>query len=57
MALFARHTRASMLDVIHSDYVRTARAKGLDEQRIVTRHMFRNALVPLMTLTGHCSAC
>lgn len=52
MAQLARYTKASMLDVLHSDYVRTAHAKGLDEQRIVTHHMLRNALVPLVTLMG-----
>ena len=52
MAQFARYTKASMLDVLHADYVRTAHAKGLDEQRIVTHHMLRNALVPLVTLMG-----
>jgi ABC-type dipeptide/oligopeptide/nickel transport system permease component len=41
-----------MLEVTHTDYVRTAHSKGLDEQRIVTRHMFRNALVPLITIAG-----
>lgn len=52
MAQFARYTKASMLDVVHADYVRTAHSKGLDEQRIVTHHMLRNALVPLVTLMG-----
>ena len=52
LAQFARYTKASMLDVLHADYVRTAHAKGLDEQRIVTHHMLRNALVPLVTLMG-----
>jgi len=52
MAQFARYTKASMLDVLHADYVRTAHAKGLDEQQIVTHHMLRNALVPLVTLMG-----
>lgn len=52
IAQVARHARASMLEVTHTDYVRTAHSKGLDEQRIVTRHMFRNALVPLITIAG-----
>ena len=52
MAMIARHTKASMLEVIHSDYVRTAHAKGLDEQRIAVHHLFRNALVPLVTVAG-----
>lgn len=52
LAQVARFTRASMLDVLHADYVRTARSKGLDEQRIVWVHMLRNALVPLVTILG-----
>jgi oligopeptide transport system permease protein len=50
MATIARQTKASMLDVIHADYIRTAHAKGLDEERIVRFHMVRNALVPLLTI-------
>ena len=45
-----RHTRSAMLQVLSSDYVRTARAKGLDERVVVMRHAFRNALVPVVTL-------
>lgn len=52
LAQVARFTRASMLEVLHADYVRTARSKGLDEQRIVWVHMLRNALVPLVTILG-----
>ncbi|HET6380653.1 MAG TPA: ABC transporter permease [candidate division Zixibacteria bacterium] len=52
MAQIARFTRASMLDVIHADYVRTAHSKGVPEDRIVTRHMIRNALIPIATITG-----
>ncbi|MCG8351356.1 MAG: ABC transporter permease [Chloroflexales bacterium] len=48
----ARLTRASMLDVLGKDYVRTARAKGLHEQGIVTRHVLRNALLPVVTALG-----
>jgi len=44
--------RASMLDVINSDYVRTARAKGLAEKRVTMKHAFRNALIPLVTLVA-----
>jgi peptide/nickel transport system permease protein len=44
--------RASMLDVINTDYVRTARAKGLSEWRVIMRHVFRNALIPLTTVTA-----
>lgn len=51
-AQIARFTRASMLDVIHADYVRTAHSKGLPEDRIVTRHMIRNALIPIATIAG-----
>jgi oligopeptide transport system permease protein len=50
MAVIARQTRASMLDVIHADYIRTAHSKGLEEDRIVRFHMIRNALVPLLTI-------
>jgi peptide/nickel transport system permease protein len=47
-----RYTRASMLEVLHQDYVRTARAKGLSESRVVTTHALRNALNPLITQAG-----
>jgi peptide/nickel transport system permease protein len=50
LALYSRYMRASMLDVINSDYIRTARAKGLSEVRVVTRHVVRNALIPLVTV-------
>jgi peptide/nickel transport system permease protein len=50
LALYSRYMRASMLDVINSDYIRTARAKGLSELRVVTRHVVRNALIPLVTV-------
>jgi len=52
MAVLARTVRASMLDVLDSDYVRTARAKGLSESLVVIRHAFRNALLPLVSLGG-----
>ncbi len=52
MAYIARVTRASMLDVLHADYVRTAHSKGLTERWIVNRHILRNALVPLTTIAG-----
>ena len=45
-----RHTRSAMLGVLRSDYVRTARAKGLDERTVILRHALRNALVPIITL-------
>jgi peptide/nickel transport system permease protein len=47
-----RYTRSSMLDTIRSDYVRTARAKGAAERRIIWRHALKNALLPVITLTG-----
>jgi peptide/nickel transport system permease protein len=47
-----RYTRSGMLDVIHQDYVRTARAKGLGERLIIYRHALRNALIPVITLAG-----
>lgn len=49
-ALYARMTRATLLDVLQDDYIRTARAKGLTERAVVRRHAFRNALVPLATM-------
>ena len=52
LAMTARITRASLLEVMGSDYIRTARAKGLPGHRVVTRHAFRNALVPVVTLLG-----
>jgi peptide/nickel transport system permease protein len=52
IATYSRYMRASMLEVINSDYVRTARAKGLKEQRVIMRHAFRNALLPIITLVG-----
>lgn len=52
MAGITRFMRASMLDVIHQDYVRTARAKGLPEKKVITRHAMRNALLPIVTLIG-----
>ena len=49
-ASLMRHTRSAMLQVLSSDYVRTARAKGLDERVVVLRHALRNALIPIVTL-------
>lgn len=51
-AYISRVTRASMLDVMRQDYARTARAKGLSEKVVVIRHILRNALIPVMTITG-----
>jgi ABC-type dipeptide/oligopeptide/nickel transport system permease component len=50
LALVARYTRSSLVEVIHSDYVRTARAKGLSERTVVVRHALKNALIPLITI-------
>ena len=51
-ALYSRYMRASMLDVINSDYVRTARAKGLGERLVIVRHVVRNALIPIVTISA-----
>jgi peptide/nickel transport system permease protein len=51
-ALYSRYMRASMLDVINTDYIRTARAKGLPERRVIMRHVFRNALIPIVTISA-----
>jgi peptide/nickel transport system permease protein len=52
LAIYLRIMRASMLEVLNLDFVRTARSKGLDETRIITRHVLRNALLPMVTLIG-----
>ena len=52
LALIARFTRSAMLEVVRTDYIRTARAKGLIEQAVVTRHALRNALIPVVTVAG-----
>jgi len=52
MAVIARMTRSSLLDVLSLDYVRTARAKGLPEKRVVVRHALRNAMLPVVTVIG-----
>jgi len=51
-AVIMRLTRSTLLDVLHTDYVRTAFAKGLREQKVVTRHALRNALIPIITVIG-----
>ena len=51
-ASMMRHTRSAMLSVMRQDYVRTARAKGLSERTVILKHAFRNALVPIITLTA-----
>src|SRR5205814_3460906 len=52
IAFLARMTRAAMLEVLSSDFIRTARAKGLPERAVVLRHGFRTALVPVITVLG-----
>jgi oligopeptide transport system permease protein len=52
LAYTARLTRSSMLEVLRQDYVRTARAKGLAERVVVSRHMIKNALIPVVTILG-----
>lgn len=51
-ASLARMTRSAMLEALHEDYVRTARSKGLAEARVIARHVFRNALLPIVTTSG-----
>jgi oligopeptide transport system permease protein len=55
-AYIARVTRASMLDVLQQDFIRSARAKGLRERTVVLRHILRNALIPVLTVTGPIAA-
>ena len=52
LAIIARITRASVLDVQNEDYVRTARAKGVDPRTVDTRHILRNAMLPIVTIIG-----
>jgi dipeptide transport system permease protein len=52
LAIIARMTRSSMLEVLGEDYIRTARAKGLSATRVVALHAFRNALIPVVTVIG-----
>ena len=52
MAVIARMTRASLLEVLSQDYIRTAESKGVPEQSVILRHAMRNALLPVMTVTG-----
>jgi len=51
-AIMARFTRSSFVDILGDDYIRTARAKGLDERRVVVKHAMRNALIPVVTMMG-----
>ncbi|HJR90188.1 MAG TPA: ABC transporter permease, partial [Aeromicrobium sp.] len=52
IAVIARYTRASMLEVTRKDYIRTAHSKGIGGQAVVSRHMIRNALIPVVTILG-----
>jgi peptide/nickel transport system permease protein len=52
VGFYSRVLRSSMLDVMNEDYVRTARAKGLSERRVMSRHVMRNSLIPIVTLFG-----
>jgi len=51
-AVMARFTRASFVEVLHEDYIRTARAKGVPERQVVLKHALRNALIPVVTMMG-----
>jgi peptide/nickel transport system permease protein len=51
-AIWSRYMRSSLLDVVHQDYIRTARSKGISERRILIRHAVRNALLPMITILG-----
>ncbi len=55
-ALLARLTRSAMLEVLHQDYIRTARAKGLQERVIILRHIVKNAMIPVWTVIGPLAA-
>ena len=48
-----RYTRTNMLEVLNADYIRTARAKGLSERKVIYHHAFRNTLIPLVTIIGN----
>jgi peptide/nickel transport system permease protein len=52
LAAWSRYSRASLLEVMNQDYVRTARAKGLSERTVIMRHAFRNAMIPITTLVA-----
>ncbi|MEO8446081.1 MAG: ABC transporter permease, partial [bacterium] len=51
-AFLSRQMRSSMLEVIRQDYIRTARAKGLSERKVILKHALRNSLIPIITLVG-----
>ena len=52
IASYTRYTRASMLEVLNQDYIRTVRSKGVSERKVITRHALRNALIPLATIVA-----
>lgn len=52
LAAYTRYTRASMLEVLNQDYIRTARSKGIAERRVITRHALRNGLIPIATIVA-----
>jgi peptide/nickel transport system permease protein len=52
IAVYSRFQRASMLEVMHSDYLRTAKAKGLPRRRVIVKHALRNAMIPIVTLVS-----
>ena len=52
MGSLMRYTRTNMLEVLNADYIRTARAKGLSERKVIYRHAFRNTLIPIVTIIG-----
>jgi ABC-type dipeptide/oligopeptide/nickel transport system permease component len=52
IAMISRMTRSSLLEVLKEDYVRTARAKGVSERRVILKHALKNALIPIVTLSG-----
>ena len=52
IAVYSRYMRASLLEVLNSDYMRTARAKGITERRVLVHHALRNALIPIVTLAA-----
>ena len=52
IASWVRYTRASMLEVIRADYIRTAKAKGLDPETVNLKHAFRNAMIPIVTIVA-----
>ncbi|MNR09376.1 Dipeptide transport system permease protein DppB [compost metagenome] len=52
LAAYSKYARSSMLEVLEQDYIRTARAKGVKERKVIFRHALRNALIPIITILG-----